>query len=74
MYVLWSLNQKLELQSARISEEIVVHVDPREPTLGSAVAADPSGGKRKELHFSMFSNTREIFDLIEQLVKTAITE
>ena len=50
----------------------MVHVDPRE-AVGSGVAADPSG-KRKELHFSMFSNTREIFDLIEQLVKTAVTE
>jgi hypothetical protein len=72
LIVRWNTVRKLELQSARITEEIVVHVDPPE-AVGSGVAADPSG-KRKELHFSMFSNTREIFDLIEQLVKTAVTE
>lgn len=62
----------MELQSARISDEIVIHVDDEGRRLGTGVAAKAE--KRKQLHFSMFSNTREIFDLIEQLVKTAVTE
>ena len=97
-----SPSQKLELQSARLSDEIVIHVDSGGAGRGGVVSpgvgtgrgglASPGMGagrgglgsqrvggagkteERKELHFSMFANARETFDLIEQLVKTAVTE
>ena len=64
--------------SAHISEEIVIHADSGEVVRSDVAmgmgAVGATAEKRKELHFSMFSNIREIFDLIEQLIKTAITE
>lgn len=50
----------------------MIHVDSGGD--GSGAGAAGKAEKRRELHFSMFSNTREIFDLIEQLVMTAVTE
>ena len=50
-------------------------MDSEEEKLGMVAAEKTEKKKKKkELHFSMFSNTREVFDLIEQLVKTAVTE
>ena len=85
-----SPSQKLELQSARISDEIVIHVDSGGAGRGGVVSPGVGTGRgglgsprvggagkteeRKELHFSMFANARETFDLLEQLVKTAVTE
>ena len=48
--------QSLTVESAKLSEAIVVGISGREH------------------HFSMFANSKETFDLLEQLTKIAIME